>query len=265
MTRGCHPPCDRRLFLGCLAHWGLVGWAAAAEPDAVSRGRHFLVSQLDPALDLLPEFPGANVYWLWHDNGIAAHVLAESHPDISRRILAAIDKEQVPSADGKMELLLRGRGDVLPFRHHRLVDVRRVGVKRIRTEISTADPIQGWQAYADLLLLAALAEQDQGAAKHSWDTAWSMWDGLGFADAATTQLQRYATYKLGLALVAAHHLGQGAEIPASVTETLRALQAPNGGWYTDYLRNKDPVGQTNVESTCIAMLGLGATPGRCGA
>ena len=37
---------------------------------------------------------------------------------------------------------------------------------------------------------------------------------------------------------------------------LLALQAPSGGWITDYLSDGTPVGKANVETTCLAILAL---------
>ncbi len=63
--------------------------------DVTQRGREFLVSLLDPGLGLLPEYRGANVYWLFHDNYLAAKVLAVSHPKIAQNIMAAIHREGI--------------------------------------------------------------------------------------------------------------------------------------------------------------------------
>src|SRR5208282_1989323 len=69
------------------------GWASPAPSDAIQRGQTFLVNLFDPDLGLLPEYRGANVYWLFHDNYLAAKVLAISHPQTAQRIMAAIHRE----------------------------------------------------------------------------------------------------------------------------------------------------------------------------
>ena len=230
--------------------------AKPVEHGSLERGREFLIRLLDPALDLLPEYPGAKVYWLWHDNGLAARTLAATHPEISRRIKAAIDREHVDRTDRKVELLFGESPDILPFRHFELIDVRRVGEKLIRTEISTDREMIGWESYADLLLLASLAEKDRAAALRHWNAALSMWDGMGFLDAAAKQHDQYATYKLGIALLAASHLARRPDVPRGLVDRLRKLQNDQGGWITDYLRDGTPVGSANVETTCMVMLGL---------
>jgi len=57
-----------------------AGWGAAPPTEAIQKGRTFLVNLMDPDLGLLPEYRGASVYWLFHDNYLAAKVLAQSYP-----------------------------------------------------------------------------------------------------------------------------------------------------------------------------------------
>jgi hypothetical protein len=57
---------------------------------AASKDREFLVNFLDPTLGLLPEYRRAKVYWLYHDNYVAAKTLRASHPQLSGRIEKAI-------------------------------------------------------------------------------------------------------------------------------------------------------------------------------
>jgi hypothetical protein len=72
------PPLSRRNLLRTIGAWfvldrfgtGLLADvpASAKLAEAADRGRRFLDSLVDPALDLLPEYRGAKVYWLFHDN-----------------------------------------------------------------------------------------------------------------------------------------------------------------------------------------------------
>ena len=76
--------CDRRVAPYALV-CGLVFAAACAPPrprDGLSldRATAFLVGLFDPELGLLPEYAGASRYWLFHDNYLAAKVLAENVP-----------------------------------------------------------------------------------------------------------------------------------------------------------------------------------------
>jgi hypothetical protein len=225
--------------------------------ESAARGRQFLVRLLDPALDLLPEFRGASVYWLYHDNYLAAKVLEKTHPDMARKIVKAIHGFGVTES-GKIEIVFGEAKRPLPFRHYRLVEVRRLGGKIIKTEIVTEKEMGGWESYADLLLLAALAEKDTPKAKQHFQRALEMWDGKGFNDRATQAGSVYATYKLALALIAAHKLDERPAAIGAILERLLAQRAKDGGWITDYDKTGKPVGVANVETTSLAILALEA-------
>jgi len=236
------------------------GWTGSGTSDAPQRGRTFLVNLLDPELGLLPEYRGANVYWLFHDNYLAAKVLAVSHPKIAQRIMAAIHHEGVYKS-GRIQAVFGESAEPLPFRQHELKDIRRVGNKVIRSEVATSRLFDGWEKYADLLFLACLTEKNQPAARQHWEAAMRMWDGKGFMDEAVRHDQRYSTYKLGLALLAARRLSPPAEPPPGAFDRLLALQDDSGGWVTDYDATGKKFGEANVETTCLTILGIEAFTG----
>jgi len=247
----------RRTFIAlAFTYISSIARARDTYQPTLERGRSFLAGLIDPNIDLLPEFAGSNVYWLWHDNALAAKTLSISHPDVSKRIDGAIAREKIDKADRKVDLLFGEKPDVLPFRHYELMDVRSIGKKQIRTEIPSDREMKGWASYADLLFLATLAEKGTEKARASWDLAMAMWDGVGFRDAAAKQHRRYATYKLGIALLAANSLTPKPDIPPGLVGHLQKMQSAEGGWITDYRRDGTPVGKANVETTCIAILGL---------
>ena len=66
----------------------------------------------------------------------------------------------------------------------------------------------------------------------------------------------YATYKLALALIAAHKLNERSAANAAIVERLLARHAKDGGWITDYDKNGKPVGVANVETTSLAILAV---------
>ena len=235
------------------------GWTSQGSADAIQRGRTFLVNLIDPDLHLLPEYRGANVYWLFHDNYLAAKVLAVSHPQIAQRIMAAIHHEGIYKS-GRIQAIFGESEEPLPFRQHQLKDVRRAGTKVIRTEVATGQIFDGWDGYADLLLLASIAETNQPAARRHWDAAMRLWDGNGFLDAAAQHDHRYSTYKLGLALLAASHLSPPVKLPQGLIDRLLAMQDDSGGWITDYDATGKKIGLANVETTCLCILGLEALP-----
>ena len=98
------------------------------------------------------------------------------------------------------------------------------------------------------MLLSCLAFSDRGVAAATWD-------GEGFKDRAATHSGIYATYKLALYIIAAHRLNVSPPHRNEVIARLLSMQAPDGGWKTDYKDGK-PVGLTNVETTCLSLLAL---------
>jgi len=232
-----------------------AGHASPSPSEAIQKARSFLASLLDSYLGLLPEYRGAKVYWLFHDNYLAAKTLSMSHPQIARTIRSAIEREGVHKS-GKIELLFGEADNPLPFRQFQLIDVRRSSNKVIRTEVVTPVKLDGWAQYADLLLLACIAETNQPAARRHWDAAMQLWDGKGFLDAAAKHHQQYATYKLALALFAASHLSPPVKPPDGLLDKLLSLQSDSGGWITDYDAAGRKHGLANVETTCLSILGI---------
>ena len=261
------PLASRRNLLaavgGCFV-LGRFGVAHAADvpsaqtrAEAAARGRRFLEGLFDRDLDLLPEYRGANVYWLFHDNYLAAKVLAGSNPGLAGRIKTAMRRFGVEDS-GKIEILFGEAKQPLPFRHYELTEVKRVGEKVVKTEVIKDAVLQGWEEYADLLFLAAIAEADHDKARRHFDAGMNLWDGSGFRDAAAAKHRLYSTYKLALSLLAAAKLGMKPAALPAIVRRLLGQQSDDGGWITDYDEHRKPVGVANVETTCLAILGLDA-------
>lgn len=259
------------LVLGAVL-WALgAAWASrAAESPAslslaerIEAGRAFLTNLFDPELELLPEYAGARVYWLYHDNYLAAQLLERPRPDLARRIRAAMARYGV-SQSGKIELLFGEPQAGLPFRTHVLTNVAQVGAKLIRTERVGDRLLPDWEQYADLLWLAAIARAKHAPdqARQHFQAALALWDGQGFCDRITRHNGLYATYKLALGLTAAQRLGQPLPMREAVLERLSRLQSPAGGWITDYTAAGQPRGLANVETTCLVLLALEGELGR---
>ena len=212
-------------------------------------------------MQLLPEYRGSHVYWLFHDNYLAAKLLDSTRADLAAAIRNALQKHGSTNS-GKIEILFDEALRPLLFRSYALTNVAQIGNETIRTEVVTDQPLKGWEEYADLLLLAAIAERqrDPVAAKAHFAAAEALWDGVGLKDRAVRAAGRYATYKLALYLIAAHKLGQPAKHHADALRRLLELQNANGGWITDYLPDGRPHGMANVETTCMALLALQAQP-----
>lgn len=221
----------------------------------VRRARAFLAGMVDPELGLLPEFRGSPTYWLYHDNYLAAAVLRSTHPELSARIGAAIRAYGVEES-GKIEIVLGEAKAPLPFRRYELREVARAGDKVIKTEVVTPEVFAGWEPYADLRLLAAMAEKDGAAAAAHFAAARAQWDGRGFADAVVPVAQRYATYKLALALMAARRRRFDFPEAEAVRRQMLARQHDDGGFITDYTADGKSVGFANVETTSLCVLAL---------
>ena len=222
----------------------------------IQRGESFLTNLLDTRLQLLPEYRGSSTYWLFHDNYLAAHLLARTRPDLSRRIRSTLAQFGVTNS-GKIEIVFGEAPQPLPFRTHLLTNVAVIEGKTIRTELVTTNLLAGWNDYADLVLLASLAKAESAPAdaRKNFNKAVAMWDGEGFKDAATKHNGIYATYKLAFYLIAADRLKIPAPHRKEVIARLLAMQTSDGGWKTDYKDGK-PVGLANVETTCLSLLAL---------
>jgi hypothetical protein len=173
------------------------------------------------------------------------------------RIATAIQSYGVRES-GKIEILFGEAKHPLPFRHFRLDEVRHIGDKVVKTEVVTEQVMTGWEEYADLLLLAAvaLAESEPSKAEDCLQKALQMWDGRGLKDRVVTKNNRYATYKLALALLASSKLGLRPPAHEAILERLLAQQNTEGGWITDYDTSGKPRGRANVETTSMAILAL---------
>ena len=246
------------LVAGLRASPVLSGGPEPAKPAiAAGRARKFLASLFDPALGLLPEFRGSRVYWLYHDNYLAAKVLDRTEPELSGKIRDSIKGFDI-TGSGKIEILFGEAKKPLPFRHYKLEEVKRVGEKIIKTEVVGDKLHEDWERYSDLLFMAAIAEagRDKEKALGYFQAGMKTWDGKGIRDRASEKGGLYATYKLALALIAGARLDRKPGEKAGMLEMLLAMQREDGGFVTDYDAQGKPVGQANVETTSLAVLAL---------
>jgi hypothetical protein len=257
----------RPLFALVLAHCAVATLAApAVAPQPIKhqgvdlqikRGLAFLAGLYDTNLSLLPEYRGSQVYWLYHDNYLASKLLAPTRPELAQKIRSAIASFGCTNS-GKIEILFDEAHNPLPFRQFLLTNVAELSGKQIRTERVLQLQLLGWEQYADLRLLAALAlrQTNSAEARRHLQAASAMWDGRGFADPAKSHHRLYSTYKLALFLLAEARLHSPSSLHAVVLERLLTQQDREGGFVTDYQEGGSPAGVANVETTCLALLAL---------
>lgn len=225
--------------------------------QAIHRAVRFLVKLYDPAVQLLPEYQGSKVYWLFHDNYLAQKVLAKDRSALAKRIGLTLQLYR-KSYDGAINVLFDPNLRLPPFHATRLILIARRDGALIKNEQNTPKLINNWRDYTDLLFLAAISnvKRNRAFAMECYHQALAMWDGMGFMDAPAMQLYRYSIFKLALALIAARQLQARLPIREKILHQLIALQDRSGGFVTDYNKDDKPIGVPNVETTCLAILAL---------
>src|SRR5262249_9002983 len=93
-----------------------------------------------------------------------------------------------------------------------------------------------------------------GKARRHFDQGVRLWDGVGFKDRVAKQADRYAAYKVALALLAADRLKVQPPVKEALVDRLLKQQGEDGGWVTDYDQKGKPLGRANVETTALAVL-----------
>ena len=229
--------------------------------DSAARGRRFLASLFDPAVGLLPEFRGSKVYWLYHDNYLAAKVLDRTEPDLAGR-------SGTPSRGSASRARARSRSSSArrPSRSRSgttvSIEVKRVGEKVIKTEL-VGGIAQRRLGRIHRLALPGCRRQGrrgQGRGREAlrggdWRRGTARVQGPG-----EPQKRLYATYKLALALIAAARLNRHPERRRRSSTGCWPCKREDGGFVTDYDAQGRPVGQANVETTSLAILALDGEP-----
>jgi len=237
--------------------------APASSPSAdcpvLKKGLAFLQARYNPDLGLLNEAPNAapHTYWLTNDNALAAYAFEQlGQKEMSARLRTALQRNGRESS-GLIEVLW---GKVVTFPPYTTTKkvVARVGEDEIWQELHTSGArFKDWADYADLGFYGALNAYQQGGSTEALNTyAWilTLFDGTGFKDKAFNG--SYETFKLALGL----YVGKAIQAPIPqadrLRETLRAMQAADGGFATHYKDPRTPVGDTNTETTSLALLAL---------
>lgn len=123
-------------------------------------------------------------------------------------------------------------------------------------EMRNQQVMEDWSTYADLALYRALDLYNEGriaASRQQYSAATQQFNGVGFADQAFDN--RYATYKLALAIYVAGTIGAPID-PEMVTALLSKQHQDSGGFSALYDETSKPIGDSNTETTAYALLAL---------
>ena len=262
----------RVLLIGFVSFSVISGLGCASQPQPIVncrpiwRGLAFLVNQYNPTVGLLRESPevAPHKYWLTNDNALAACAFSKlGKPDMGQTLAASMQRYGF-ATNGLIEVVW-GAPIAWPPHVERQVLISKIEQYEIWQEFHDSGPrFEDWQEYANLALLGALHEHQQGRAENAriiFKQALEQFDGIGFNDKARRSPSGhgyYETYKLALALyvgakIAAPMDGRGVQLFTALLQK----QAPLGG-FTALYDGTAAVGDANTETTALALLALDA-------
>ena len=238
---------------------GLTRPFAEKTCPAIQNGLAYLDQRYNPKLGLFSEAPidAPDTYWLTNDNTLAAFVYAQ----LGQASKSAEIKESIrmygSDSNGLIEVMW-GVPVSFPPAVEKQIVVAQDGDIQVKQELHFDEPrFNDWAEYANLGFFDALNEYHRGHRDQSlaiYANTLAQFDGIGFKDKAYQS--QYETYKLALALFT------GKEIRAPIPDgdqmlgALLEMQSAEGGFYTHYMDLSTPQGDTNTETTSLAMLAL---------
>ncbi len=240
---------------------GLSGEAPAQIIDCavIRNGMGYLREQYNSEIGLIREAPvtAPNRYWLTNDNALAAYAFAQlGDEDYSQKLLESIHKYG-NDANGMIEVIW-GKTIFFPPNAANPALIQQIGPAEIWQETHTNTMrFNDWKEYANLGFIGALNSENNGEHKDAlkrYAEALHMFDQTGFKDKAYHEF--YETYKLALALYAGSKINAPDPQGARILEILLSLQNENGGFFSDYSGVNSPAGDTNTETTALALLAL---------
>ena len=249
------------LFVVFLAQRSVKSPPASVPCAPLQRGQEFLNARYNPSLGLLNEAPVAapKKYWLANDNALAAHAFYRvGDTEMSDSLERSLERYGY-STNGLIEVVW---GETVSFPPHvaSSVILTKVGDAEIWQEFHLEGPrFEDWAEYADLGFLGALNEYAQGNPAESlriFANTLSKFDGTGFRDKAYNG--QYDTYKLAMALYAGATIHAPIPNGNEILDALQAMQAPDGGYFTNYTYVIAPKGDENTETTAWALLAQAA-------
>lgn len=260
--------------------------SAPRSPNQVALDRTvgYFVNEYNYTLGLVPEFPGANVYWLYSDNYLASVALSRYDPSnqstsnfglaISQAIgsyAATLPRSYLATQYAALNSTSASFSCPQSYRVSWSAiqgDSPGPGSAFIQSTAYNGDSSCGSQNYADTLLLEAVLYHDTGSsatATSDFQKAAGLFDGTGFADipftnSTSTSKGVYQTYKLALYVIASTCLGLSSNDTtlATVEGLLLHLQDNStGGFFSGYMSPGNHGSTTvNTETTALAALAL---------
>ena len=229
--------------------------------DKLTMLESFLLNQFDPKVGLLRESPDDSInrtYWLLSDNLLAYHALRPYHPDIAMRIEQTLHKFGLMKDDLHEALF----GEVIDLPPHvpQIVTLDRSDTWEIKIEIrtnQTSKLMDDWTDYGDLLIYAALSENNRGnlaLGLEYFDRAVKMWNGAGLFDLPTRLDGFYTTHKLALLLYASKVLNQTLPFRDALEDRIWQFQRDDGGIRSHYLGNLTSTREANTETASLVLL-----------
>ena len=239
-------------------------------PPVLAKGYAYLEYNLNPDLNLIcesaddPNTMLQRTYWLINDNFLASLALKPYNPDLSARILAAIEKYGyrqhylgVLNNDSRIDPVLAL--DLNPE------IIEENGEYVIKAERLTDNRMEDYAEYFDKLCYKTLWHYNRAQHQEAADLfsqALEIWDGKGFKDKAFKPESGYCNYKLALFYITAKTLDRldSVTFQETLLSTIHGLQAANGGFHTFYSFDNqgqlEVKGSTNTETTSLVLLAL---------
>jgi hypothetical protein len=241
------------------AQCGVLSPTPSLDCAIIDRGLAYLKARYNSTLGLLNESPttAPHTYWLTNDNAVAAYVFDRfGEADLSKTLHSSLQRYG-HDTNGLIEVLW---GEPIEFPPYvaRPVRIAQVEEDEVWQEFHiNGDRFEDWAGYADLTLWGALNASQQGhlpEARDKFNRAMAMFDGVGFKDSAFNK--QYETYKLALALLVGAAIHADVANAEALQATLQAMQSADGGFATHYDNQQKPTGDTNTETTSLALLAL---------
>jgi hypothetical protein len=253
---------------------------AQTDPSpALKAAVNYLIENYNSTVELIPEVPGGNTYWLYSDSFLASLALDSynsQYPgnstivDIALNLSRAVShcKEGLADSFNQYMLLKSTNVSLNPVIIHNSSSytvynytVGRHAGAIINVTTNDGSGILSPDDYADIAFIEAVLYHNialQEKANANYQVGGGMYNGVGMNDSAFqkgTQKDQYQTYKLALYLYASKTLG--VQFPDNVETNMLRMQSGNGGFYTGYDKNFLNNGtDTNVETTSLAILAL---------